>query len=184
MTTLSRRFSLVPYLLTLLTGLALGGWLTSNRGPVLLAHGGDRWEESILTAGPTFLQYNEGMKVQTSQDAVYYLDYRAGKVYATIPSLKQGVGTSTVFGTFVERDLVADFKLELERGPHPHFLMTTGSMSVGGGGALNDGNASLFVLETTTRQVAVYKIQQQTIGTSQQARFDLLELKAFGATPQ
>ena len=33
---------------------------------------------------------------------------------------------SHYLGAFAERDLVADFKLDLDNGPRPHFLMTTG----------------------------------------------------------
>jgi hypothetical protein len=184
MTILRRPHHGLPHVATLLAGLALGWFLTTGRAPSLLAHGGDRWEESILTAGPTFIQYNEGTKIQVTQDAVYYLDYRAGKLHATIPSMKQFVGGSKILGTFVERDLASDFKLELDRGPRPHFLMTTGSMAASSGNTYGDGWAPLFVVETTTRQIGVYKIQSQIIGAAQQARFDLLELKSFGVTPQ
>jgi hypothetical protein len=174
-----RRTSL-PSLFTLALGLALGWGLASTRTPALIAHGGDRWDESILSAGPTFIRYNEGTKVQVAQDALYYLDYRAGKLLGTIPTIRMSVGASKVLDTFAERDLVADFKLDLDTMARPHFLMTTGSMSTGTGGTYGDGWAPLFVLETTTRQVAVYKIQQQMVGADSQIRLDLLELRPFG----
>jgi hypothetical protein len=166
---------------TFLLGLALGWAAGGTRPPALFAHGGDRWDESVLTTGPTFIKYNEGSKIQVAQDAIYYLDYRAGKLIGTVPSLQQLIGGSKVIGGFVERDLVSDFKIDIDRGPRPHFLMTTGSMGSGGGSTYSDGWAPLFVFETTTRQVAAYKIQQQMVGASQQVRFDLIEIKSFAA---
>lgn len=184
MTTLRDHFRLrhLPHMATLTVGLTLGWMLASAQSPVLLAHGGDRWDESVLTTGPTFVKYHEGSKIQVAQDAVYFLDYRAGKLIATVPSMQQLVGGSKLLGGFVERDLVADFKLDLDRGARPHFLMTTGSMAGGTGNTYGDGWAPLFVFETTTRQVAVYKIQQQMIGTSQQVRIDMIERKPFAAS--
>ena len=62
---------------------------------------------------------------------------------------------------FSERDLVADFKLDLDAGPRPRFLMTTGSI-----GPDNAGWAPLYVFETTTSQLGVYRMQiQTTIGS-------------------
>ena len=61
---------------------------------------------------------------------------------------------------FSERDLVADFKLDLDAGPRPRFLMTTGSI-----GPNNAGWAPLYVFETTTSQIGVYRMLiQMTIG--------------------
>jgi hypothetical protein len=174
------RPKLLPHVLTLAAGVALGA-LAAGRAPAVRAGGGDRWDESVLATGPTFVKYNEGSKIQVAQDAVYFLDYRAGKLLATVPSLQQMVGASARhLSAFVERDLVADFKLDLDRGAHPHFLMTTGSMAAGAGNSYGDGWAALYVFETTTRQVAVYKIQQQMIGLNAQVRLDLVELRAFG----
>jgi len=161
-------------------GIALGWLATSARTPTLQAHGGDRWDESVLTTGPVFVKYNEGSKIQVAQDAVYYLDYRAGKLIGTVPSMRQLVGESKILSGFTERDLVADFKLDLDNGQRPHFLMTTGAMSTGAGNTYGDGWAPLYVFETLSRQVAVYKIQQQIIGTSSQIKFDLIELRPFG----
>jgi hypothetical protein len=159
-------------------GLALG--LAGSRTPELRASGGDRWDESILASGPTFVRYNEGSKVQVAQDAVYFLDYRAGRLLGTIPMMRQTVGPSKMLDGFAERDLVADFHLDTETGPRPHFLMTTSSMSTGSASPYGDGWAPLFVVETTTRQVAVYKIQQQTIGAATQTRLELVEVHPFG----
>ena len=79
---------------------------------------------------------------------------------------------------FSERDLVADFKLDLDTGPRPRFLMTTGSL-----GPYNAGWAPLYVFETNTSQVAVYRMQVQlTIGKTSRPRFELVELRSYAKT--
>lgn len=183
MTTTRQTRPFAPHAVTLAVGLALGWLATGTRTPALRAGGGDRWDDSILASGPTFVRYNESTKVQVAQDALYYLDYRSGKLHATIPALRQSVGTTSVLGAFGERDLVADFKLDLDTGARPHFLMTTGSVPTGSVSTYGDGWAPLFVFESTTRQVAVYKVQQQVVGTATSVRLDLLELRAFGTRP-
>ena len=80
---------------------------------------------------------------------------------------------------FSERDLVADFKLDLDAGPRPRFLMTTGSL-----GPNNAGWAPLYVFETTTSQIGVYRMQiQQTIGITSRPRFELVELRSYAKGP-
>lgn len=168
----SSRFRFLPGAATLALGIALG-WAFANvpRGAVR-ASSGDRSGESILASGPVQVGYKDGQRVQISQDALYYLDYKTGRLLATIPSFQQSLGSAKLVDTFAERDLVADFKLDLERGPRPRFLMTTGALGIYG-----DGCSPLFVLESTTNQVAVYKVQQQTIGRVSQPRFDLIEVR-------
>lgn len=172
----------VPHLITLLAGLGIGWAAAGGRPQPLHATGADRWDESILAAGPSFIKYNETSKIQVAQDAIYFLDYRLGKLMATVPSMQQIGGKAKYVQAFAERDLAADFKLDLNSGPKPHFLMTTGSMASVAGNSYSDGGAPLFVFETSTRQIGVYKIQQQMIGASSQVRCDLLEMKPF-ATP-
>jgi hypothetical protein len=171
----------VPHALTLAAGLILGWALAAGRPQALRAHGGDRFDDSVLASGPVYVRYNKGTLVQVAQDALYYLDYRAGKLYGTVPSVRQTVGgsNSKLIEGFAERDLVTDFHLDAESGARPHFLMTTGSMANGGGGYV-EGWAPLFVFESTTRQVAVYKIQPQSLGTASVPRLDLVELRPFG----
>lgn len=173
----------IPTLITLVVGLVLGWGFSTPRPSPLLAGGGDRYDESILTSGPAYIQYNESAKIQVSQDSVYFLDYRAGKLIATMPSLRQTSAGSTIIENFGERDLVADFKIDLDTSPRPHFLMTTGSISNNSRQAFGDGWAPLFVFETTTRQVAAYKTEQKTIGTTNQIRLILLEVKPFTSKP-
>ena len=109
-----------------------------------------------------------------TQDALYYLDYKTGRLLATVPSYRQSACAAKYLDAFAERDLVADFKIDLDHGPRPHFLMTTGAPAF-----YSDGSAPLFVFELTTSQVAVYRVQQQTVGTVTQPRFELIEIRSF-----
>ncbi|MBV8318509.1 MAG: hypothetical protein JOZ53_26515 [Planctomycetaceae bacterium] len=170
-----RRF---PVAITLAFGLALGWGLASLPRPVVRAGGGDRWGESILTSGPILVRYNEGTKVQVPQDALYYLDYKGGRLLATVPSFRQSFGAAQMIDRFAERDLVADFKLDLDNGLRPHFLMTTGAL-----GSYSEGCSPLFVFESTTNQVAVYKLTQQQVGMSARPKFELVEIHPIGGPP-
>jgi hypothetical protein len=164
----------IPGMLVLLLGLLLGWGLASLRPVSIHAGGGDRSGESIVTTGPILIRYDEGNKVQIPLEALYLLDYKGGRLLGTVPSL-QGTGTSSRYlGTFAERDLVVDFKLDLDHGPRPHFLMTTGGL-----GSYSAGWAPLYVFETTTSQVAMYRIMQQTIGTTTRTRLELVELRSL-----
>jgi hypothetical protein len=164
----------LPGFFILCLGLSLGWGLTHIRPAPLRAAGGDRSGESIVTTGPVTVKYDEGSKVQIPLEALYLLDYKGGRLMGTVPSIHQTVGATRTLGTFAERDLVADFKLDLDNGPKPHFLMTTGSL-----GNYSAGWAPLYVYETATNQLAVYRIIQQSVGTSSRARFELLELRSL-----
>ena len=89
---------------------------------------------------------------------------------------RQTVNSTRYLEPFAERDLVADFKIDLDNGPRPHFLMTTGHL-----GTFGMGWAPLFVFETTSGQVGVYRIQKQTVGLKYQLQFELLELRSIRA---
>jgi hypothetical protein len=169
----------IPSALTLLAGMAIGWGSSRLPTPVVRANAGDRSGESILATGPVFVRYNEGTKVQTPQDALYYLDYKGGRLLGTIPSYHNSLGAVKLFDEFVERDLVADFKIDVDNGARPRFLMSTGSL-----GVYSDGWAPLYVFESTTSQVAVYKIQQQTIGVASRPKFELVEIRSFAGPQQ
>lgn len=164
----------IPSVLLLLVGLVTGWCLATIRPATMRAGGGDRSGESIVATGPVMLRYDEGNKVQVPLEALYYLDYKGGRLMGTIPSLHQTVGSSHYIGAFAERDLVADFKLDLDNGPRPHFLMTTGALGIYGAGW-----SPLYVFETTTNQLAVYRIHQQSVGTASKARFELIESRSL-----
>lgn len=158
--------------LMLIAGLILGLALSAGRAPRLQAGGGDRSGESAIATGPIAIRYDEGNKTQIPHDALYYLDYKAGKLLATIPTYRQTPESTRYLEPFAERDLVSDFKIDVDNGPRPHFLMTTGQLGTFGGGW-----APLFVFETTTSQVAVYRVQHHSVGVKNQMKFDLLELR-------
>jgi hypothetical protein len=168
----------MPTSLTLTLGIALGWGLATHRPPTLRAGGGDRFGDYSLTTGPIAIEYNSLTKTQGQRDALYFLDYRGARLLATVPVQRQSLGGSQLIDGFIERDLVADFKTDREKGPAPHFLMTPGSL-----GAYGEGWAPLFVFETTTKQVAAYKIQLQAIGTKSSSRFELLEIKSYATLP-
>jgi hypothetical protein len=155
----------------------LGWGLANSRLPPIRAGGGDRSGESIVTTGPILIRYDEGSKVQIPQEALYYLDYKGGRLMATVPSFHQTIGSTQYINSFAERDLVADFKLDLDNGPRPHFLMTTGLL-----GSYSAGWAPLYVFETTTNQLGVYRIQQRSVGTTSSPRFELIEMRSCAKT--
>lgn len=172
------RFRPSPTATALALGLALGWALASHRLPVAKGGGGDRYGDYSLTTGTIAVQYDQQTKTQASQDAVYFLDYKGARLLATVPVQRQMAGSSKVIDGFIERDLLADFRVDVERGANPHFLMTPGSL-----GAFGDGCAPLFVFETTTKQVAVYKLKVQSIGAKASSRFELLEIRAYTGAP-
>lgn len=166
----------IPTAVTLTIGVALGWALSNHRGPVARASGGDRYGDYSLMSGAVAIEYNERTKTQATQDALYYLDYRAARLIATIPVQRQSAKGSQMIEGFAERDLMTDFKIDAERGVNPHFLMTTGSL-----GAYGEGWSPLYVFETTTKQVAVYRLQAQAVGSN--SKFELVELKSFAELP-
>jgi hypothetical protein len=168
--------SRIPTALALLMGVALGWALSSLRPAPLRAGAGDRSGESIVATGAVLVRYDEGAKAPIPLDAVYLLDYKAGRLLATVPSYQQTTSSTHIIDTFVERDLVADFKLDLDTGPLPHFLMTTGSL-----GPYTSGWAPLYVFETTTKQMGVFRIQlQQSTAKSSRPQFELIQLRSYG----
>jgi hypothetical protein len=156
------------YLVTLGFGLALGLGigLTRNQSPALLAGAGDRSGDSVVVTGPISMQVNPGTNVVFRQDALYFLDYKGGRLLASIPEQLQVGGKTQVLGNFAERDLVNDFRLS--PGITPKFLMTVGELGMSG-----FGWAPLYVFETSSKQVAVYRVQS----SGQGPQFDLLEIK-------
>lgn len=166
----------LSHVLILAVGLALGWGLASPRLPVLRAQGADHSGEMIVASGPIATVYQSKQRVQVTHDALYYLDYKGGRLLTAVPSLRQTAAGTRVLEEFAERDLVADFRIG--PGVVPHFLMTVGSL-----GASGDGWAPLYVFETATGQVAAYRVQAQMVGNSTRPRFDLLEVRPLARTP-
>ena len=164
----------------LAAGVVLGWGLASlpRPMPTIRANGGDRWGDFIVATGPVMIRYDDRLKTALKQDALYYLDYHGARLIGTIPSYQQSTSGARLLDTFAERDLVADFKLDAEAGPKPHFLMTTCEL-----GAYSLGWAPLMVFETTSKQVATYRLQQQSVGTSTKPVFELVEVTSIAAPP-
>ncbi len=170
--------SRIPTVVALCLGIFLGWGLASLRPVRLNASAGDRAGESVVATGPVLVRFDEAAKGPIALDAVYFLDYKGGRLLATVPSFRQTNTSTRVIEPFSERDLVADFKLDLDVGPRPRFLMTTGSI-----GPDSAGWAPLYVFETTTSQVGVYRmLVQNTIGDSARPRFELLEVRSYAKT--
>ena len=157
------------HLVVLSVGL-LAGWAGgSSRTSILLANGADRWGDRALLSGPAAVEYDSQKQLQY-QDALYYLNYSTGKLFASIPQSKQVGMKHEVVNDFAERDLIVDFGIK--PGGNPHFLMTTANLGVYG-----RGEAPLYVFETETGQVAVYRITPapQTLTTGTKPSFELLD---------
>ena len=164
----------IPGIMLVVLGIFLGWALAMFRPAPLRASGGDHSGESIVATGPIMIRYDEGSKVQVPLEALYILDYEAGRLFGTVPALRQSVRSSSYLGGIAERDLVADFKIDLENGRKPHFLMTTGSLGTYGGGW-----SPLYVYENSTNQIALYRIHEQTVGMKVNTRLELLEIKSL-----
>lgn len=158
--------------IVLLAGVGLGWGLAGGFAPKpALANGADRWGDRAITAGPIAIEATADKNAAgIAQDAIYYLNYSTGKLFATIPSLQQTAAGTHVFTDFAERDLLADFAIK--PGVTPHFLMTTASL-----GSRSTGWAPLFVVETETGQVASYKVSVHTTATSTKPSFQLLDCR-------
>ncbi len=163
----------------LLGGIALGVLGTAGRLKPLQAEGGDRSGDSILTTGVASMEYDKAKQMNVAKDAVYYLDYEGARLLATVPSIQQAPGQIRVLGDFAERDLIADFALP--RNLVPHFVMTTGGL-----GARGETWSPIYVVEQSTKQIAVYRVVEQRTATSSKPRFELLERRPIGqsALPQ
>jgi hypothetical protein len=169
------RYSRISTAFVLLTGVIVGWSLSLLRPAPLHAGAGDRAGESIVTTGSLIVKYDKATESPSSLDAVYILDYKGGRLLATVPAFRQSTSSTTIIESFVERNLAADFKIDLDAGKPPHFLMTTGSL-----GPYTGGWAPLYVVETTTNQLAVYRIHyQESTGKSSRSKFEMVQLRSY-----
>jgi hypothetical protein len=128
----------VTRLVWLATGIALGvvgAWLLLAPPRAVYAAGNDRSEDFILCTGPVAINLN------VPTDGVWLLDYRTGKLLATL--IDRAFGK---IGGWAEVDLVSEFGIQPKQ--QVHFMMTTGSIT--------NGQAALYVAETTTGRFGVY----------------------------
>jgi hypothetical protein len=132
-------------LLWLVVGLLLGGAgvaFTVATQPVARA-ANDRYEDYILCTGAV------AVAPKSPTDGVWLLDYRAGKLLGTLIDRSHG----KIVG-WAELDLVSEFRLPPRQ--NVHFMMTTGMIA--------QGQAALYVAETTSGQFAVYTMGARTDG--------------------
>jgi hypothetical protein len=192
---MSRIRTRIAFGLCLSTGVT-AGWFFAGSRPAPLQASSSRAGESISVTGPVEVQHHPVDKSQISRDGVYWLDYRAAKLFAAIPDAgleavsqsglartlnkldprkdqgKEGGPLKKVIEGIAERDLVEDFGLQA--GVEPHFLMNTASL-----GAYGAGEAALYVFETTTKQVAVYRARAIKKGMDAKTVLDLVQIRAY-----
>jgi hypothetical protein len=135
-------------LLWLFTGILLGAGATALY--ILPARqafaANDRFEDYIMCTGAV------GVSGKWSAlDGVWLLDYRSGKLMATMIDRTQG----KLIG-WAEADLVNQFGVVPRQ--NVHFLMTTGSLS--------QGQAALYVAETSTGKLGVYTMGPRLDGVA------------------
>jgi hypothetical protein len=150
-------------LLWLAAGLALGGGgaalYFATATPAEAAN--DRFEDYVLCTGPVSLSH------RVPSDGIWLLDYRAGKLLGTIVDRRQG----RVLG-WAEVDLVNEFAIPPRQ--NVHFLMTTGTVA--------EGQAALYLAETTTGKFGVYTMGPRLDGGAGVSirRHDLLFFRKQG----
>jgi hypothetical protein len=124
--------------LWLLVGLVLGalgvGVYFSASRPAL-ANANDRSEDYILCTGPV------SVTPFAPTDGIWLLDYREGKLLGTV--INRNLGKIV---QWAEVDLVQEFNIPPKQ--NVHFMMTTGTIT--------QGQAALYVAETTTGRFGVY----------------------------
>ena len=132
-------------LLWLVVGMLLGAagvGIYFTQMPMAQA-GNDRYEDYIMCTGPA------AVRPGAHTDGVWMLDYRAGKLLGTLIDRSQG----KIVG-WAEVDLVSEFGLPPRQ--NVHFLMTTGMIA--------EGQAALYVAETTSGKIAVYTMGPRVDG--------------------
>ena len=131
-------------LLWLTVGLLLGAagvWLLRQEPAARAAN--DRYEDYILCTGAVALN------PRSPTDGVWLLDYRAGKLLGTLIDRNRG----KIVG-WAEVDLVTEFNLPPRQ--NVHFMMTTGMIA--------QGQAALYVAETTSGKFGVYTMGPRADG--------------------
>jgi hypothetical protein len=96
-----------------------------------------RYEDFIMCTGRVMVAPHNNQPT----DGLWILDYRAGKLLGTV--VDRGAGK---ISGWAEVDLVTEFGIQPKQ--NVHFMMTTGSIT--------NGQAALYLTETTTGKVGVY----------------------------
>jgi len=142
-------------------------------GSMLKAGSGGRSGESISASGAFAVNQTPDRR-QVPLDAIYWIDYRTAKLYSTTPELSKTTANTRMVSEIAVRELIVDFKLP--PGVAPHFLMNTASL-----GALGGGSSALFVVETTTKQLAIYWCYPKTTGLNAKPEFELIQVRPYRA---
>jgi hypothetical protein len=134
--------------LWLMTGLVLGVagaalYFGQSQQPVQASS--DRYEDYIMCTGAV------AIAPRAPTDGVWLLDYRSGKLQGTV--IDRALGK--IVG-WAEVDLVTEFGIAPRQ--NVHFLMTTGNIS--------QGQAALYVAETTSGKFGVYTMGPRPDGQS------------------
>jgi len=156
-------------------GLALG-WLASWARPgSARAAGASRSGESAAASGPFDIQLTFE-KMQVPIDTAYWIDYRSARLYAAVPKVVKSATVNDIISDLPTRDLVEDFGLAA--GVVPHFLMNTGSL-----GAAGAGRSALYVVETTTKQVAIYWTYFKSASPTARPEFERIQILSYAPAP-
>jgi hypothetical protein len=135
-------------MLWLFAGAALGvagSWFLNASTRPVLAGSNDRFEDFILCTGPV------AINAATPTDGVWLLDYKSGKLLGTLIDRNFGK-----IGGWAEVDLVTEFGIQPKQ--NVHFMMTTGSIT--------NGQAALYLAETTTGRFGIYTMGPRPDGRS------------------
>lgn len=124
-----------------------------------VAAGNDRFQDYIMATGAVTVSG------KTQTDGVWMLDYRGGKLMASVIDK-----TSGKMGGWAEVDLVSEFGIAPKTDVH--FMMTTGQIA--------QGQAALYVCEVATGKFGVYTMGNSETGVIQIRRHDLTNFR--GAT--
>ena len=114
--------------------------------------------------------------VDTSVEALYFLDYLTGDMRAAVINPKSGK-----FNAFFTRNITSDFG---GAGRATGYLMVTGAVDMPRGTSkFQYANSIVYVAEATTGQVAAYTIPWNSAlhaaGTTQYGEFQPLDVKPF-----
>lgn len=127
----------------LVVGVAAGAGIVGQPRPLLAAN--DRNGDYVICTGAA------GTSPRSPMDGVWLLDYKTGKLLATIVDRSAGKTVG-----FAEVDLVSEFGLPPNQAVH--FLMTTGTIAA--------SQAALYVAETSTGKFGVYTLGPAADGAS------------------
>lgn len=120
----------------------LAGWFLFGAPRPVLA-GNDRQGDYVICTGMA------GANPRSPLDGVWLLDYKSGKLLATV--VDRSVGKTT---GFAELDLVREFGLSPNQ--NVHFMMAPGTITA--------AQAALYLVETTTGKFGVYTMGPNSSG--------------------